>query len=86
VALLFSFPSLTTKLATYAPGRSAVKVGLAEVGSLRAALLPCGRPVSVHANWIESPFGSMLRLPSSVTPSNPRSRFEWVRHWQQVPH
>ncbi len=40
--VLLNLPSLTTKLATYTPTRSAVKVGLAEVLSFKAAALPMG--------------------------------------------
>jgi hypothetical protein len=45
---LLSLPSLTTKLATYTPTKSAVKVGLAVVVELNAAELPIGLANSTH--------------------------------------
>ncbi len=46
--VLLNLPSLTTKLATYTPTKSAVKVGLAEVLSIKAALLPMGLASNVQ--------------------------------------
>ncbi len=46
--LLDTLPSLTTKLATYVPARSAVKVGLGAVSDDNTAALPVGLAVNVH--------------------------------------
>ncbi len=47
VALL-TLPSFTFKLTTYVPAKSAVKVGLADVADVKAAVLPAGFEVSVQ--------------------------------------
>jgi hypothetical protein len=45
---LRSLPSLTTKLATYVPATSGVKVGLGEVVEDKAALLLLGLEINDH--------------------------------------
>jgi hypothetical protein len=45
---LLSLPSLTTKLATYVPATSGVKVGFGEVLEDKAELLLRGFEINVH--------------------------------------
>ena len=66
-ASLFSVPSLTTRLTTYIPALSTVKVGFTAVVSLNAALLPTGTEVNAQLKINVLPSTSVLPLPSSVT-------------------
>jgi hypothetical protein len=66
-AALLTCPSLTTRLATYVPAWSAVKVGAAELAPVNAAELPAGLDTSVHAYVSGSLLASELALPFSVT-------------------
>ena len=45
---LLAFPSLTTRVATYVPDRSALKVGFAEVAAVSVATLLAGLDCRTH--------------------------------------
>ena len=46
--VLLACPSLTTRVTTYAPAMSAVKLGFADVAAASVALLPTGLVMSFH--------------------------------------
>jgi hypothetical protein len=64
---LSTVPSFTTRLSTYEPARSAVKVGAAAVALDSVAVLPSGLDVSDHRYVSGSPFASVLPVPSTAT-------------------
>ena len=59
--------SVTTKLATYTPDKSAVKVGLILALSFKVAELPMGLASKVQMYFKMSPSRSKLAEPSKVT-------------------
>jgi hypothetical protein len=66
-AALFTVPSLTTRLSTYAPSLSAVNWGLTAVALDSVAVLLAGLDVNDQLYVSVSPFASLLPLPFSVT-------------------
>src|SRR5712692_6637128 len=63
---LLSDPLFVINCATYVPGRSAKKVGVAEVGFVRVARLFGGAEMRAHWNVRGSPWGSVPE-PCKVT-------------------